>query len=393
MSARLRNPAIVLNSEAAGIGVIHALSDTGVDMIAVERNWPPLLGRFSRFPKLRVCYRPHRGESLTETLLQLADRFDGTGVLFPSTDNDLEALIADRERLSARFHVPAAAPIGMQIFDKNWQYEMAERAGVPTPRHVRFRAGAAVDFAALRFPLILKPSSRAVVSGKAAFRLRVLSAAAEVSAALEEIARDYPARPFQLAEDIPGAPDQLYSIGTYSDRSGKVVRWYSGRKVSQYPYAHGTVSIAETISVPPELVRLVEALLNGIGFHGISEVELKFDARDRQFKLIEINGRSWLFIKLATSSGVNLPLIQYYDVTDDPRLQTELKPGQDDRYFFVYEPHVELNRNVADQERIAQLRRSKIMVPAIYHRSERRLNLAYRIRSLVKRYAVQLATP
>src|SRR5574341_1127736 len=126
MAARLRNPAVVRISEAAGIGVIHSLSLAGVDIITVERNWPPALGRFSRFPRLHVSYRPARGESLVNCLVQLSERFDGTGVLFPSTDADLEALIAGADVLASRYAVPAAPHIGLRIFEKNWQYALAE---------------------------------------------------------------------------------------------------------------------------------------------------------------------------------------------------------------------------------------------------------------------------
>lgn len=392
MPARLRNPAVVLNSEAAGIGVIHALCRAGIDIISVERNWPPLLGRFSRFPKLQVFYRPGRGESVVDALLRLENRFEGKAVLYAGTDPDLEAIIAAQERLSARFHVPAAKHIGLNIFDKNWQYDIAGRAGVPTPRYVTFRGGERPDLHGLRFPLIAKPSSRTAALGHSAFRLQVLRSPAEAERCFEEVGRQYPGRAFQVAEDIPGGPDQLYSIGSYSTADGRVLRSYTGRKVSQYPYDHGTVSIAESLTVPHTLVDLTRALLEEARFHGISEVEFKLDPRDGLFKLIEINGRPWLWIKLASSSGINLPLIQHWDVTGDARLAQELTAMQSDEFFFVYEPHLVLNHGGADRSRLQELGRSKTLVPAIYFDGEWRLNAAYRVRSLLKRYWVQFAS-
>jgi predicted ATP-grasp superfamily ATP-dependent carboligase len=210
--ALIRNPAVVLNCEAAGIGIIHALCRTDIDIIVVERDFPPLLGRFSRFPKLKVLYRPWRGESLTETLLKLCTRFEGKGVVFPGTDNDLEALFAGRDRLSERYHVPVADH-GIKIFDKNWQYELAERVGCPIPKHIRFVAGERLDVRGFRFPLIIKPASRAVAAGASPFRLKVLENGVAVDRCLEKIARDNPGRAFQIAEAIPGESDQLYRAG------------------------------------------------------------------------------------------------------------------------------------------------------------------------------------
>jgi predicted ATP-grasp superfamily ATP-dependent carboligase len=382
--APLRNPAVVTNSEAAGIGVIHSLARAGVDMIIVERKWPPLLGRFSHFPKVRVLYRSARGESLADILLKLSDRFEGKGVLFPSIDHDLEALIAAREQLSERYHVPAASHIGLKIFDRNWQYDVAERIGCPLPRHVTFVGGELPDITGFRFPLIVKPASRALAAGANVFRLQTLGDPLAVDRCLKEIARDHRGRGFQIAEEIPGESDQLYTVASYSNAEGRVLRTYSGRKITLHPYCHGYTSVAETLQVPAEVVRSAQSLLTESGFHGISQVEFKFDARDGRYKLLEINGRAWLWVKLAAASGVNLPLIQYYDLTGDPRLGQAVEAAQDDAYFFVYDAHVKLNRMPAERARIEELRRTKTLVPAVYHEGEWLLGLAYRGRSLLK---------
>lgn len=382
---RLRNPAVVVNSETAGIGIIHALSRADVDIITAERNWPPVLGRFSRLPKAHFFYRPRHGETLVDCLLQLSQQFDGKGVLFPSTDADLEAMILAHDRLSERYHVPANREIGVRIFEKNWQYELAERTGVPIPRHTRFIGGESPDVERFRFPLILKPSSRAVGAGERVFRLQLLDGPAELERCVKEIGRDYSGRGFQIAENIPGEPDQLYTVGSYSNRDGRVLRSYTGRKITQYPYYHGMASVSESMALPERVVRDAQSLLEAARFHGISQVEFKYDARDGLYKLMEINGRSWLWVKLAAFSGVNLPLIQFYDLCGDPRLQEAVAVPQDDSRFFVFDFHVKLNGMATERRRIEELRRVKAMVPAIYYDSEWRLGLAHRALSLVKR--------
>jgi len=381
----LSQPAVVLNAEVSGIGLIHGLSLAGVDIVTVERDWPPALGRFSRFSKLHVSYRPKRGETLVDCLLQLSDRFERKPVLFPSTDADLEALVLGYDRLSERYHVPVAPHLGVRIFEKNWQYELAERTGVPVPRHTRFLAGESPDVHEFRFPLILKPSSRAVASGEPVFRLRLLDDAAALARCLEELARDYPARGFQVAENIPGEPDQLYTAGSYSNREGRTLRSYTGRKLTQYPYYHGMASVAETVSMPEHVVRDAQTLLDAAQFHGISQVEFKYDTRDGRYKLMEINGRPWVWVKLSAFSGVNLPLLQYYDLTGDPRLAQALAEPQNNARFFVYDHHVKLNHLPAERQRIAELGRTKTMIPAIYYDRELRLGLAHRTLSFLKR--------
>ncbi len=385
MAARLRNPAVVLNPGTAGVGIIHALSLGGVDVVTVGRNWPPLLGRFSRFPKQHFTYRPSQGETLADCLLRIADRFEGRGVLFPAIDVDLEAVLLNAERLSERYHVPAAPHIGEQIFAKNWQYEIARRVNVPIPRHVRFAAGQDPDLSGFRFPLIIKPSSRTEAVGGRAFRLKVLEQPEALDACLRELAREHAGREFQLAENIPGDPTHLYTVGCYSDRTGRVLRAYTGRKISQHPYTHGDASVAESLALEERVVRQAQVLLEEARFHGISQVEFKYDARDDLYKLLEINGRAWSWIKLPAFSGVNLPLIQYYDLTGDPRLAAALASPQRDDFFLVRDALVQLNHLPLERELIAELKTRKKLISAVQYERDPRLNVMYRVATAVMR--------
>jgi len=382
---RLRNPAVVLNPGTAGIGIIHALSLGRVDIVTVGRGWPPLLGRFSRFPLRHFTYRPQAGETLPQCLLRIADQFDGKGVLFPAIDVDLEAIVLEQAALSERYHVPAAPHIGAEIFAKNWQYDIARRAGVPIPLSLRFLAGEPPDLSGFRFPLIIKPSSRTEAVGGRAFRLRVVDDRPAFDEFLAELARDHPGREFQLAENIPGDPSHLYTVGAYSNRQGRVLRTYTGRKLSQYPFTHGDASIAETLTVPPVVARQARTLLEQARFHGISQVEFKFDARDDQYKLLEINGRCWSWIKLPAFSGINLPLIQYYDLTNDPRLDAALASPQRDGFFFVRDALILLNGLPLERERILELERHKTRIGAVPYNKDPRLTLVHSLALLAMR--------
>jgi D-aspartate ligase len=386
MGKRLQQPAVVLNCQTAGIGVIHALSRAPVDIVTMDRNWPPLVrfGSYSRFPKVHGSYWPATRDAFVQALIKLSNDFDGKGVLFPTTDQDLEWLIGAVDRLSERYHVPVAKHIGLNILEKNWQYELADRTGVPTPRHQFFLGGEVPDTTGIRFPLILKPSTRDVVSGSRMFRLRLLEGADDLSRSLEDIARNYAGHQFQIAENIPGDPDQLYTVGSYSTREGHVLRSYTGRKITQYPYFHGMASVAESLEIPSHVIDQARALLETAGFHGISQVEFKYDVRDGLYKLLEINGRSWHWIKLAAFSGVNLPSIQYYDLTGDPRLAEVLAKPQVHNHFYVNEYHVRLNNMPAEDAVIGELGRRKTMISAARLDGEWRLSLAFRLAALLK---------
>jgi predicted ATP-grasp superfamily ATP-dependent carboligase len=306
-------------------------------------------------------------------------------VLFPAIDVDLEAILLTQDRLAERYHVPAAPHIGADIFAKNWQYALAGRVGVPIPLSLRFHAGERPDLTDYRFPLIIKPSSRTEAVGGRAFRLQVLNDPAALDACLAALARDHGGREFQLAENIPGDPTTLYTVGAYANRQVRVLRTYPGRKLSQHPYTHGDASIAETLSVPEVVVRQARVLLEAARFHGICQVEFKYDARDEQYKLLEINGRAWSWVKLAAFSGVNLPLIQYYDLTNDPRLDAALASSQRDGFFLVRDALVQLNRLPIERALIADLGGRHTIIGTVPYKRDPRLSLVHRAALLAMR--------
>ena len=70
-----------------------------------------------------------------------------------------------------------------------------------------------------------------------------------------------------------------------------------------------------------------------------------------RYKLLEVNGRSWLWVKLAAYTDVNQPLIQYYDLTGDPRLMAHLNdcvidpgPPMVARLTYRFQPKANLGR-------------------------------------------------
>jgi predicted ATP-grasp superfamily ATP-dependent carboligase len=165
----------------------------------------------------------------------------------------------------------------------------------------------------LRFPVILKP--RYSPEFRRRFRAQVLEAADPEELRRQwELAAEY--RP-QLSEVIPGDDSQLWSLGSYRDAAGRPLGSFTGRKLRQWPPRFGTARAAEG-RWDADYAARGHALLDALGFHGISQLETKRDLRDGRDYLIEVNPRSWLWIGLATNCGVNLPYLAWRDAVGDP---------------------------------------------------------------------------
>ncbi len=299
------------------LGIIRSLARAGVRVLAADHD-PRALGLLSRYATAVPMADPlTEPERFIEDLLALGRGAGAGGVLFPTHDEAIATIGPHEEAVDAVLRRPWSPWATMRrIIDKGHQHEAARRIGFPVPATVTPRDDADVVAVAseLRFPMILKP--RYAPEFRRRFRAQVLEVAdAEELRRAWDLAAEY--RP-QVSEVIPGGDDRLWSLGSYRDTDGRPLASFTGRKLRQWPPRFGTARAAEA-RWDPSLATRGHALLDALGFHGISQVEVKRDPRDGRDNLIEVNPRSWLWVGLATRCGVNLPYAAWLDAIGAPR--------------------------------------------------------------------------
>jgi D-aspartate ligase len=234
-------------------------------------------------------------------------------IAFPTSDRLVKLFSERREELGAwyEFGLPSRAAVEASL-DKLAQYGVAERIGVPYPRTYATgdleRLRADFDAGRVAAPLFLKARVPLDDPSLSRFRRMRLSSRAEAEARVSEAERLNV--PFVVQEVIPGGDDQLYTLGSTMDRNGQLVAAFTGRKLRQMPPGFGICRVGENRAIP-ELAELGRRLLAALGFHGISQVEFKYDARDGQFKLMEVNPRTWSWVGLPIELGADLPWAEY----------------------------------------------------------------------------------
>lgn len=250
-------------------------------MHAVDyRPWA--LGFRSRYARPVLVPDHHTDEEgFVAALVRLGDSLAAPAPIFAVDDEDLAVLARNRDRLGERFRYPfpdweTLAP----IMDKRVQLRRAVELGLPAP--------ASGDEA--EFPVLLKPLE------SVPFRLRFgvkaircdspeeLAAARERTSGFETFVVDW----------IPGGDDALYSLGAYLAPGGEALATFCFRKLRQDPPLLGNGRVVVAAS-EPLVVEQGLALLRGLGSHGLAHVEVKRDARDGLFKLVEVNSRLWQF--------------------------------------------------------------------------------------------------
>jgi predicted ATP-grasp superfamily ATP-dependent carboligase len=85
------------------------------------------------------------------------------------------------------------------------------------------------------------------------------------------------------------------------------------RRNRQHPTEFGRASTyVETIDLPL-LEELSERFLRAINYYGLVELEYKLDPRDGEYRLLDVNGRTWGYHTLGLAAGVDYPHLLFTD--------------------------------------------------------------------------------
>lgn len=315
-------PVVVLNPHYTGLAIARGLQGCGAAPIYALGANETLFGNFSRYCKYMWCPDTALApEQCRDFLIKFAARFDTRPLLFPTRDHDLQFLSKYYAELEERYVVIASAPEMLQsILNKASLYRVAHELGIPYPATAWINSRADLDSVReeLVFPIIAKPvystQWRKTVMWELVGRQKAV-----IIQNYEELRRFY-ARiepvdsMMHVQEFIPGADTDLVIFGSYVSPNSSQARYFTGRKLLQYPARSGTGVAVQACPVP-DIVDASLRLLSRLGYRGVSEIEYKYDRRTDKYVLIEMNPRFWDQHGLGAAAGVNLARCLFLDLT------------------------------------------------------------------------------
>lgn len=316
-----------------GLAAIRSLGRAGIAVLALDHR-EGALGFRSRYALPMRTPDPAAEEAaFVELLRRIGDVLPAPAPVFATHDEPLNAIGRARAELGDRFLYPFPEHLE-RIQSKRAQLEAAERAGIATPRTAYPSSAAEARAAAdeLGYPVLVKPSSTE------GFRRR-FGRQNFPCATGEEVERAWgDAEPYapMVQERVPGGDDALHTVGSYLRADGEPLGVFSGRKLLQTPPGIGTCRVGEALW-DDEAIDAALRLLRALDYHGLSQVELKRDARSGELKLMEVNPRLWQWHALASASGVDLPLIAYADLVGEPPPRAE-QNGRRRRWAITFVP-------------------------------------------------------
>ncbi len=305
--------AIVVGGDYQGLGIVRSLGRHGVPVCIVDDEHS--IARFSRYATHAVRTASLRDERQTVDIVRDVGRrlgLDGW-VLYPTRDETVAAFSRYRNLLSEQFRVPTPDWSTMQwVWDKRNTYRIAGELGIPTPRtwyvtRVEELEGIPVDA-----PLAIKPAIKEhfVYATKAkAWRANTK---AELRQLFDRAAGHVGPGEVMVQDLIPGGGEQQFAYCAFF-KDGRAMASMVVRRRRQHPPEFGRAStFVEAIELPI-LETLSERFLRAVNYYGLVELEYKLDPRDGQYKLLDVNGRTWGYHTLGSGAGVDFPHLLFAD--------------------------------------------------------------------------------
>jgi len=326
-----RRPAVVIVAcpevRPTALMAIRSLGRKGVPVVAVAAGRrPPSFA--SKFSTVRVrC--PNQKESVgdfIEFLVELGKRIRPRPTLEFCSDYDTVIISSNAQRLGPVYDCPYLSSETLMLFIDKWRMlNAAIDAGFDVPELHLVKTRDDLDGASsCELPAVLKPLGRFNWDGtqvknrgkfidvfnRKAVRARTRE---ELMACLETVVSN--GLTVLVQEDIPGPSSALRALVLYADRDSNVLAEFHGKKIRQVPSDFGSGSLAVPVPPNPELSRLCQAFVKRTNFHGMAAFEWKLDPRDGHYKFMEVNPRCWTWTILSDAVGVNLPYVQYLEIT------------------------------------------------------------------------------
>jgi predicted ATP-grasp superfamily ATP-dependent carboligase/protein-tyrosine-phosphatase len=243
------------------------------------------------------------GDQFVEWLLEHVDahHYD---LVIPVTERLLVPLSRNRDRLR---HVKIAMPDAQSlelVLDKSQTLALAEKIGVPGPGGVSVGSMDELEVLkpSLSFPLVLKPA-RSIGTGEGGASQLQVSYAFDMTELEAGCTHALRFGPIILQEYFEGVGVGIELIA----REGKVAYAFQHLRLHEVPLTGGGSSLRKSVPVVPQLLEASEKLISALNWNGVAMVEFKLDPQSGEFCLMEINGRFWGSLPLATAAGADFP--------------------------------------------------------------------------------------
>jgi D-aspartate ligase len=312
-SLKKRIGAVVIGGDYQGLGIVRSLGRHKVPVCVIDDERS--IARFSKFTTHAVKVDSLRDEKQTvDRVLEIGQRLGLRGwVLFPTRDETVAAFARYRSALTEFFRVPTPDWDTTQwVWDKRNTYHRARELGIPIPSTWYVKDVSELDMIDVDPPYVLKPAIKEHFLYNTKAKAWRANNRAELREMFQRAAALVGPGEMMVQGLIPGDGRQQFAFCVFY-KDGRTLGSMMARRTRQHPPDFGRSSTyVETVDIPP-LKALSERFLRSINYYGLVELEFKLDPRDGEYKLLDVNGRTWGYHTLGLGAGVDFPAMLYAD--------------------------------------------------------------------------------
>jgi D-aspartate ligase len=322
-----RAGAIVVGGDYQGLGIVRSLGRRGVPTCVIDDERS--IARYSRYTSHAIACEDLRDEQRTvATIIDTGRRLGLEGwVLYPTRDETVAAFSRYRSELAEHFKVPTPPwDVVRRAWDKRETYALAAELGIPVPRTWYPANATELQQVEGEPPFAIKPAIKEhfiYATKSKAWKARTK---AELESLFESAAGIVEPGEVMIQELIPGDGRQQFAYCAFFKNQEPVAKMVVQRR-RQHPPEFGRASTFVQTVDAPEVDRLSERFLRSLDFYGLVELEFKLDPRDGQYKLLDVNARTWGYHTIGTKAGVDFPYMVYADQVGERVQQCRAESG------------------------------------------------------------------
>jgi predicted ATP-grasp superfamily ATP-dependent carboligase len=310
--------AVVIGGDFQGLGIVRSLGRQGVPVCVIDDERS--IARYSRYTAFT-----QRVPSLLDakdTVRALLDLGRARGlrgwVLYPTRDEQVAALSQNREELLEIFRVPTPRWDAIKwLWDKRNTYSLAEKLGIPTPHTWYPRNVEDLDQVEGYFPVAIKPAIKEHFVYATKDKAWRADNPAQLRQLFKRALQHIPVEEIMIQDLIPGDGSCQYSYCSFFKQGNSIAHLTACRR-RQHPLEFGRSSTyVETVELPL-LEEYSQRFLRAIDYYGLVEVEYKRDLRDGQYRLLDVNGRTWGYHSIGRLAGTDFPYLLFADQMNEP---------------------------------------------------------------------------
>ena len=312
-------PVLVLNSGHHGaLGIARSLGRLGIPVHLLDSN-PRAPSFRSRYSSSNFLWDldSNSQERSVEYLSEIASRWGRSAVLIPTSDAGELFVAANAAALSQWFLFPKLPyEVAQRLINKRDMNLLAQSVGIATPGSFfpESRQSAIAFARNAVYPLILKKIDGWIARNKCLRSNLIVTTEQEFVAAYELMnMQEHPN--LMIQEYIPEGTGGSWMFNGYFNAKSKCLFGSPGKKIRQNPPNAGITSLG--VCLPSqEITEKTQRFVDAIGYAGIVDIDYIFDARDGQYKMLDVNPRIGCTFRLFVSdTGMDVVRALYFDLT------------------------------------------------------------------------------